>query len=347
MLVWRLGVFLYVLLYIAVRSSYGSINHGNYYYLYVSFALLFLPKKDKQLDLDRRGVLSSLAVLWLTQSLLLFPYSLAGLWKILYSRLDVISPDGMTRILLGRALDDVDGVAPLLPLVAHHEQLLQLMLIVTVYVQFFALLAVFRPHLHRPIGAVLMLFHVGSAWLMNISFSANILMLGLFLVLSPTAPARFSLHGLLQSLPIIGIPFRYSGWRGSVQGSGHPLRAWLIYDGECPLCVNYARYLRLREAVGELILVNARDGGPLVDEVRNLAHNLDEGMVLKMDGRYYIGHQALNVLARLSDKHDIFNRLNGLLFSSPQAARIGYPVLKMGRRLLLRIKGVSPLDHRE
>ena len=29
-LIWRLGVFLYVLLYIALRSSYGSINHGNY-----------------------------------------------------------------------------------------------------------------------------------------------------------------------------------------------------------------------------------------------------------------------------------------------------------------------------
>ena len=43
---------------------------------------------------------------------------------------------------------------------------------------------------------------------MDISFAANILMIGLFLVLSPTAPVRFSLTGLVQSLPVIGIPFR-------------------------------------------------------------------------------------------------------------------------------------------
>ena len=52
-------------------------------------------------------------------------------------------------------------------------------------------------------------------------------------------------------------------------------RAWLIYDGDCPFCSNYAQYLRVKEAVDELVLVNAREGGPLVDEVRGLPHDLD------------------------------------------------------------------------
>ena len=72
-LLWRLGVFVYVLLFVALRNSYGSINHGNYSYLYVSFALLFLPPRDKGKETGHRNTLSCLAVLWLVQSVLLLP----------------------------------------------------------------------------------------------------------------------------------------------------------------------------------------------------------------------------------------------------------------------------------
>lgn len=33
---------------------------------------------------------------------------------------------------------------------------------------------------------------------------------------------------------------------------------WLVYDGECPVCKTYCKYIRIREAVGNLRLV---DGG--------------------------------------------------------------------------------------
>ena len=36
---------------------------------------------------------------------------------------------------------------------------------------------------------------------------------------------------------------------------------WLVYDGDCPFCSRYVQLLRIREAVGPLRLVNARDGG--------------------------------------------------------------------------------------
>ena len=343
-LLWRLGVFLYILLYVALRSSYGSIDHGNYFYLYVSFSLLFLPPHDKPNESARRSSLSCLAVLWLTQSLILLPYSLSGLWKIWDGRFGLVSSDSMVRILLNRAVDDTDNIAPLLPLISQHEYIAQFMLVVTVYVEVFAPLAVFRPHLHRPVGVILILFHVGSDWLMNISFSSNILMIGLFLVLSPTAPDRFSPSGLIQSLPVIGIPFR--AWvRLRSSNEREPLdRAWLVYDGECPLCRNYTQYLSVKEAVRELTLVDAREGGPLVDEIRNLPHDLNNGMVLKINGRHYIGHEALNVLALLSEKRGGFSRVNRLVFNSPLAARFGYPVLKAARWILLRTKGTPPLD---
>lgn len=155
-LVWRLGVFLYIFLFIALKNSYGSINHGEHVFLYVSFTLLFLPPVDQAERISGRmsykNVMACVAVFWFTQGLLLFTYSLSGLGKIWKSNLDLLSSDGMVRTLLDRAIDTAEDIPPLLPLVAPHNLLAQLMLIVTVYVQFFALLALFRPHLHRLLG---------------------------------------------------------------------------------------------------------------------------------------------------------------------------------------------------
>ena len=145
----------------------------------------------------------------------------------------------------------------------------------------------------------------------------------------------------MRSLPPFVIPFRRRA------ASGRALRgaeqAWLIYDGECPLCKNYARYLDVGSAVGEFVLVNAREGGPLVEELRSLPYDLNEGMALKLDGRYYFGSGALHALALLSANRSVFGIANRLLFGFYGAARMGYPLLKLGRRLLLKSKGVQPL----
>ncbi|WP_419855093.1 hypothetical protein [Candidatus Poriferisodalis sp.] len=208
LLVWRLGSFAYLLVHVALANSYGAINHGSHIMLFVGFALLFLPGRDEGRLMARKSVLRCLAVLWFAQGLILLSYTLSGFWKLWHSRLEVFSTDAMSRILLDRALLEADNIPILLPFVAQHNWLAQSMWWLTLYIEVFALLVVFRPHLHRPFGAVLMLFHITSDWLMNISFSLNIVMLGLFLLLSPLAPARFSLPATVRSLPLAGIPFR-------------------------------------------------------------------------------------------------------------------------------------------
>ena len=122
-------------------------------------------------------------------------------------------------------------------------------------------------------------------------------------------------------------------------------KAWLVYDGECPACRNYARLLDARESVGELILVDAREGGAVVDEIRRLGYDLNAGMVLKMNGRRYFGAEALSVLASLSARRGGFGfgAVNRALFASPRAARVGYPLMKAGRRALLKVLGKQPL----
>ncbi len=120
-------------------------------------------------------------------------------------------------------------------------------------------------------------------------------------------------------------------------------RVWLVYDGECLMCNNYAQYLRLQQSVGEFVLVDARQGGPIVEEVRRLPHDLNDGMVVKIGDQHYVGHEALHVLAMLSTDSGAFNNFNRLAFSSPLISRFTYPLMKAGRWVLLKLKGVAPI----
>lgn len=120
--------------------------------------------------------------------------------------------------------------------------------------------------------------------------------------------------------------------------------AWLVYDGECPLCSAYAR--RVGEAAGDaggIALVDARAGGPPVAELRHLAYNPDAGMALKLGGQYYFGSAALHRLAQLSAGRGALGIANRLLFRHRPAARLCYPLLQAGRRLLLRLKGAGAI----
>ena len=115
--------------------------------------------------------------------------------------------------------------------------------------------------------------------------------------------------------------------------------ATIVYDGECPFCSRYVKLLRLRESIGRVELVDARQGGPVVDEIRSAGLNLDQGMVLKMDGRLYYGADCIHRLALLSTPSGWFNSISRAIFRSPTASRLLYPVLRAGRNATLGALG--------
>lgn len=123
--------------------------------------------------------------------------------------------------------------------------------------------------------------------------------------------------------------------------SGKPLT--LIYDGDCPVCSAYVRFVRLRESVGEVRLINARDGGAEVEALKRQSIDFDEGMVLLYDDRIYHGSDCIHMLALLSTNSGWFNRFNAAIFKSERASRLLYPVLRAGRNLLLRLLGKSKI----
>lgn len=53
-----------------------------------------------------------------------------------------------------------------------------------------------------------------------------------------------------------------------------PREILLVYDTECPLCDAYCRMVRIRESVGTLRLVNARDAGAVMDEITEFSGRL-------------------------------------------------------------------------
>ena len=120
--------------------------------------------------------------------------------------------------------------------------------------------------------------------------------------------------------------------------------AWLVYDGVCPFCSAYVKYVRVKDVVSVLHLVDARQGGPIVEEIQRANLDLDQGMVLKIGGRLHHGADCIHVLACLSSRSTAFNRINSAIFRSPRLSRWLYPGLRTGRNVVLRLLGRPKLS---
>ena len=119
----------------------------------------------------------------------------------------------------------------------------------------------------------------------------------------------------------------------------------LVYDKECPACDYYCQVMRIRDSVGEIIIVNARDDSAVMDEITGQGLDIDQGMVLKMGNTLYYGSDAIHALALISSRSGIFNRLNYWIFKSKTLSRIFYPALRFFRNILLKLLGKSKINN--
>jgi predicted DCC family thiol-disulfide oxidoreductase YuxK len=108
-------------------------------------------------------------------------------------------------------------------------------------------------------------------------------------------------------------------------------RLRILYDGDCPFCANYVGLMRLREEYA-VDLINAREDRVSAD---SCGLDLNEGMVVDLEGEVLHGARAVALLSRLS-------RRPGLL-SSDRVAEAVYPWMRIGRALTLMALGRKPL----
>jgi predicted DCC family thiol-disulfide oxidoreductase YuxK len=119
----------------------------------------------------------------------------------------------------------------------------------------------------------------------------------------------------------------------------------LVYDRECPACNAYCQVVRIRESVGDLRVVDARESSEVLDEITAQGLNIDQGMVLKMEGQFYYGADAIHALALIGSRLGTLNRLNYWIFKSKTVSRALYPLLKASRNLLLKILGKTKINN--
>ncbi|WP_231613401.1 DCC1-like thiol-disulfide oxidoreductase family protein [Halomonas sp. BC04] len=130
-------------------------------------------------------------------------------------------------------------------------------------------------------------------------------------------------------------------------GIGHSSRPRLrlVYDGECPMCRHYVRRQRIRQEVGELELIDAREDSDARRELTQLGIDLDQGFALQIGERWYHGSEALHRLTLLGTRSGIFNRLMYRLFASQGRTARLYPMLKACRNGLLRVLRKTPIGN--
>ncbi|MEL6487725.1 MAG: DCC1-like thiol-disulfide oxidoreductase family protein [Pseudomonadota bacterium] len=110
----------------------------------------------------------------------------------------------------------------------------------------------------------------------------------------------------------------------------------ILYDGECPFCVSYVRYARLRSRVGEVELINAREADDWVEQYAAQGIDIDESFIVDT-GEAILGHGSALAFIHAN----LAPRWTGLPFlANPRFLNTIYPGLRAARNGALRVLGV-------
>jgi hypothetical protein len=207
----RAAVALLGVLCVALMNSFGSINHSSHVWLWVAICFCALPHATPTgLTLRRNLRQSYLTVFFATQCLIALFYSLSGGFKAFHGvyvqehAISSFAADALPLLVVQRWLET--GNTPLLAgFFLDHLWIAWPAHLLVIYVELFALVAVFRPELHRLWGLALMIFHLTVWLLMGISFPYQPMLVVLLFFCSPFRPRPApSLVQVLRQLPGFG-----------------------------------------------------------------------------------------------------------------------------------------------
>ncbi|MEI6862063.1 MAG: hypothetical protein WCL04_07400, partial [Verrucomicrobiota bacterium] len=131
---------------------------------------------------------------------------LGALWQASQGQVTAFHPQAMALHIADRLLETGSQNPVGLWLVDHVWASWPLML-GTIYLQFFAFWAIFRPRLLRIWTVGLILFHLATFLPLGIRFAPPVLLLAMWGLASPFTPEKAKLGDRLTDLPLIG-----KGW---------------------------------------------------------------------------------------------------------------------------------------
>lgn len=113
----------------------------------------------------------------------------------------------------------------------------------------------------------------------------------------------------------------------------------MYYDGECPVCRNFLRYIRLRSSF-DVSLINAREVDASELPTLPFSKTIDEGIIVVFENSEILhGDSAMHFLAIASTRSNVFNTLVYYAFRNKKISRTIYPALVFARLILLKILG--------
>jgi predicted DCC family thiol-disulfide oxidoreductase YuxK len=119
----------------------------------------------------------------------------------------------------------------------------------------------------------------------------------------------------------------------------------IVYDKQCPACSKYCELVQSSADPETVNLIDARDESDLMVEITGRGLDIDEGMVVAVEGQLHYGAEAIHALAEMDSGRGLFNRANRLLFKNRHVARILYPCMRGVRNLLLKLLGVGRINN--
>ena len=199
----------------ALDNSFGRIGHSGHAWLWVAACLIFLPTATNR-DFSQSRVLRHryLQLFWTAQFVVLFFYSMAGVLKLLPVPIQLLqgeacslSPDALARHVASRSLQ-TDSNPLLARLLIDHIAISWPLYLGALYLETTAIIAAFRPALHRLWGCSLALLHIGIGLAMDIWFVPPVFLAALLLVNSPLAPLQTDWLTVLRQLPGVALTVR-------------------------------------------------------------------------------------------------------------------------------------------
>ena len=218
----RILSFVGLILTAAFINSFGKIGHSYHAWIYVSFLFLFLPTKVE----SRFHRLVFLNVFLTAQAMIMMIYTLAGYWKIHYAlqqflmgEMSAFSIKGFSNMLAATFLRKNEG-SSVGVFILHHPFSGWALFWGAIYVEFFSLVAILRPSLHRLWGVLLIGLHIGTQLTVGASFRSNIFLLAILICGSPFASRSMSVAEVFWELPVVRFAARLAGIFTNVRKHG-------------------------------------------------------------------------------------------------------------------------------
>ncbi len=211
----RFLLFLAFLQFVSIWNSFGRISHSLHAWLWISFIFVLLP--DSSWLISRNSISQRqrfLFIFWGAQMLLALFYSMSGLIKVyvgieqvMNGEVSIFHPHALAYVVANRLLQN--GSESILgPLIVTYPLLGWPFYIAAVWIELLALVAVFRPTLHRLWGVGLLLLHMGNWLFLSILFDDQMMLCLLFLVYSPFHPQKITLREWIDRLPLVATAAR-------------------------------------------------------------------------------------------------------------------------------------------